>query len=141
GPGRCEAVRRVVDEELVEAGRAVALGEGSKRLDRGERRLGDPVVCMEERADDRARIASDLLAVAVEELVLARRALEPLLGGEPVAAHRVPAIGALRRELDVPRRPGRDRERRPRTLDREPAPLVPSEQVVELLDEASQPLA
>ena len=90
---------------------------------------------MQERANDGATRRS------FEHRHLGRRGSEPFLGGEPVPAHRVPAVGALGGEADVPRRPGRDRQRRARPLEREAAALVASEQVVELLDEGAQPVA
>src|ERR671930_247794 len=91
GTGRREALGWVVEEELVEAELAVAGREVGERLDGGERRLRDPAVAVQERADDRS------IRRTFEDGELGSRRAKPLLGREPVSAHRVPAVGALAR--------------------------------------------
>src|SRR5919197_887425 len=95
GTGRREALRRVVEEELVEAELAVAGREVGERLDGGERRLRDPAVAVQERTHDRS------IRRSFEDGELGSRRAKPLLGREPVSAHRVPALGAAEQGLEL----------------------------------------
>src|SRR5207302_4429341 len=73
GTGRREPLGRVIEEELVEPGLAVTLGERGEGLDRRERRLGDPAVAIEEGPHDRP------MRRRVEDGQLGRRRVKALV--------------------------------------------------------------